>query len=95
MQLLPKQAVCLLAIKRGCFYTSLLQLVTVLCLPSARILHIHPELYFPLYLGCDFALLIHLWHLPGFQVSLSGCRASQIKEIPWTQEIFWMEGSLS
>lgn len=30
-----------------------------------------------------------------FQVGLSRCTAAQIKEIPWTQTIFWIEGSLS
>lgn len=60
---------CPPAIKQGCFYTSLLQLVTVLCPPSTWMLRIHPELYFPLCLGCDFSLLF----TPGtHQVSLPG-----------------------
>lgn len=45
----------------------------------------------------SLSLLIHLWHLEGFtsRSVFTRCRGSQIKEIPWTQTIFWMESSFS
>ena len=52
--------------------SSVLHVVTMLCLPLTWMLHMHLYLFFPLCLGCDFYVLIHLWDLPS---CVSPCRA--------------------
>lgn len=73
------QAVCPLAIKQWCFYTSLLQLVTVLCLPSLRF-YISTLSFISL---CVWAVTLPAWSNSGTcQVSLPGqsCRMQSISD---------------
>lgn len=65
-------------------YTSVPQVVTVVCLPLTR-------------MGCAFSVLTHFWDLPSWVLPCaavwgSRCRASHMKKIPWIQKpaVFWV-----
>lgn len=66
-QILPNQAACSIAIKWGCsVIRQFCRLLQCFAYPWLGCCMCTFTFIFPLCLGCDFAVLIHLWDLPGW-----------------------------